>query len=55
VTRFLSLKDFGNFSIKEGKLKTWRKSKDASQKQRWRKSKKARPISKRAAVRLQRP
>lgn len=55
MTRFLSLKDFGNFSIKEGKLKTWRKSKDASQKQRWRKSKKARPISKRAAVRLQRP
>ena len=55
MTRFLSAKDFGNFSIKEGKLKTRKKSKDASQKRRWAKSKKTVAISRRAALKLSRP
>lgn len=55
MTRFLTAKDFGNFSIKEGKLKTWRKSKDASQKQRWRKSKRVTVISRKTAAKLARP
>lgn len=55
MTRYLSAKDFGAFSIKEGKLKVYRKSGDASQRIRQRKSKRVKVISPKVAARLQRP
>jgi hypothetical protein len=55
MSNWISSKAFGSWSQKGDKIKTWRRAKDASQKQRWRSSEKVRPISKRAAMRLQRP
>jgi len=53
---FVNSKSWGGAKLSaDGKLKTWRRAKDASQKQRWRKSKKTVVISRRTALKLSRP
>jgi hypothetical protein len=55
MSHYISAKQFGSFSQKGDKIKTWRRAKDASQKQRWRKSTKKTVISRRTAAKLARP
>jgi len=52
---FLTAKQFGAFSVKGDKIKTWRRAKDKSQQIQWRKSKKQTVISRRTAAKLSRP
>lgn len=37
MSTWISAKQFGTYSLKDNKLKTWRRPKDASQKIAWRK------------------
>jgi hypothetical protein len=55
MSTWISSKAFGTFSQKGDRLKVWKRAKNASMKRKWVTSKKVRPISKRAAMRLQRP
>ncbi len=53
---FVNSKSWGGAKLSaDGKIKTWRRAKDASQKQRWRKSKRVTAISRKAAAKLARP
>ena len=52
----LSKKAWGGAKLSaDGKIKPWRRAKDASQKQRWRKSKRVTAISRKTAAKLARP
>lgn len=56
MTTVISTKAWGGAKLSaDGKIKTWRRAKDASQKQRWRKSKRVTAISRKTAAKLARP
>lgn len=56
MSTFISDKAWGGARVgTDGRVKVWKRAKNASMKRKWATSKKVRPISKRAAMRLQRP
>lgn len=56
MSRVISAKAWGGARLdKDGKIKVWKRAKDASQKRRWASSKKVTAISRKAAARYNKP